>query len=130
MRFRQRTALSIRTDRGELQPFEPQAAKRRDAQADAIIDYAKRVKDWPLLEQAVDAKLEHQAEFVGWWREKVRGDGRPSKTVSVRGQLTVESAEELTGISKQQVSRWASKLDVRLKCAIGESSLMIYERSC
>jgi hypothetical protein len=29
-----------------------------------VIDYAKRVKDWPTLEIAVDAKIDDQAEFV------------------------------------------------------------------
>ena len=33
--------------RGEVADFKPQEAKRRDAQADAVIAYAKRVKDWP-----------------------------------------------------------------------------------
>ena len=30
------------------------------AKADAVIAYAKRIKDWPLLQEAVDAKLEDQ----------------------------------------------------------------------
>lgn len=55
------------------------------------------------------------AEFVAWWRETVRGDGRPSKTVAVRGQLSATDAESLTGITKQQVSRWAKALEDRGK---------------
>lgn len=55
------------------------------------------------------------AEFVAWWREKVRGDGRPSKTVADRGQLSATDAESLTGITKQQVSRWAKALEDRGK---------------
>ena len=43
---------------GDLVKFDPQAANIRDAKADAIIDYAKRVKDWPALEAAIDRKLE------------------------------------------------------------------------
>ena len=44
--------------------FEPQTAKRKEAQTTAIIEYAQRVKDWPLLEQAVEVKIEERAEFV------------------------------------------------------------------
>jgi hypothetical protein len=42
-----------------------------DAKADSVIDYAKRVKDWPTLETAVEAKIEDQREFVRWWKETV-----------------------------------------------------------
>jgi len=41
------------------------------AKLNAIINYARAVKDWPLLEQAVDAKIEEQEEFVRWWDENV-----------------------------------------------------------
>jgi hypothetical protein len=37
-------------------------AATKDAKADAIIDYAKRVKDWPTLETAVETKIEAQRE--------------------------------------------------------------------
>jgi hypothetical protein len=47
----------------------PTHALRREVQATAVIEYAQRVKDWPLLEQAVEAKIEEQAEFVEWWGE-------------------------------------------------------------
>jgi hypothetical protein len=30
----------------------------------AVIDYTKRVKDWPTLETAVDRKIDDQKEFV------------------------------------------------------------------
>jgi hypothetical protein len=95
--------------------FEPQAAKARDAKADAVIAYAKRVKDWPSLEQAVDQKIEDQREFVAWWRETVRRDGRPSQMVADRGQLSVDDAVEWTGIKKQQVSRWGRRLQDEAK---------------
>ena len=47
--------------------FEPQTAKRKDAQTTAVIESAQRVQDWPLLEQAIEAKIEEQEEFVKWW---------------------------------------------------------------
>ena len=43
----------------------------RDAQANAVIEYAIRLKDWPLLEEAVAKKLDEQTEFIRWWREVV-----------------------------------------------------------
>ncbi len=46
-----------------------------EATADAIIGYAKRVQDWPLLKRAIDQKIEDQEEFVGWWTKKVRARG-------------------------------------------------------
>jgi hypothetical protein len=93
--------------------FEPQAAKERDAKADAVIEYAKRVKDWPLLEQAVDQKIEDQREFVRWWRETVsvnHGAGRGKKNADP-GSFSADVASEWTGISQQQVSRWRKRLD-------------------
>lgn len=94
--------------RGGVAKFQPQAARTNNAKADAVIEYAKRVKDWPLLERAIDEKIEQQREFVGWWRDAVRERGKRSN-VADRG-LFVEKAEELTGITKQQVSKWASVL--------------------
>ena len=88
--------------------FEPQVAKQADAKLTAVIDYAKRVKNWPLLEQAVDAKIEQRAEFVGWWREKVRGPGKANSRRT--GLFDCGKAEELTGITQQQVSKWAKRL--------------------
>ena len=49
--------------------------KRKDAQTTAVIEYAQRMKDWPLLEQAVEAKIEEQAEFVEWWGKTVQRPG-------------------------------------------------------
>jgi len=49
------------------------------AKLNAIIDYAKAVKDWPLLEQAVDAKIEEQEKFVEWWDKQVQKAGRKWK---------------------------------------------------
>ena len=60
-------------------PFDPARAKEQDANADAVILKAKKVKDWPKLEWAVDQKIEDQREFVAWWRATVTpgtgGDG-------------------------------------------------------
>jgi glutathione S-transferase len=74
-----------------------------------------RRKDWPLLETAIDRKLDDQDEFVRWWRETVQAQsaGRGHKTRADLGVFSMPDAEALSGISHQQVSRWAKKLKDR-----------------
>ncbi len=82
-----------------------------DAKAGAVIDYAKRIKNWPSLEIAIDKKMEDQTEFVRWWGETVtpnRHNLDPNR--SPRPATSVEDAESLTGITKQQVSKWGQRL--------------------
>jgi hypothetical protein len=50
-------------------------------------------------------------EFVRWWREMVRGKGEKANSAD-RGYF-VDAAESITGISHQQVSRWAKCLKDR-----------------
>jgi hypothetical protein len=93
--------------------FDPKATATKDAKLDAVIEYARRVKDWETLEAAVDQKVEQIREFVGWWGDAVsvgQSPGRGNKTVAERGLFSADQAEDMTGISKQQVSRWRSKL--------------------
>lgn len=95
---------------GEIVRFEPTSTKTKDAKLDAVIEYAQRLKDWPLLEQAVEQKIEEQAEFVEWWREHVRAEGRPKKTSSDLNLFSQSILEKHTGINHVQVSRWAKSL--------------------
>ena len=93
--------------------FKPEDAKVNDAKADAVIDFAKKVKDWPTLETAVDQKMEDQAEFVRWWDETVsvnQSAGRGNKTRTDQRTFSMEDAESQTGISHQQVSKWRQRL--------------------
>lgn len=112
-----RSVAVVDRETGEITEFRPPEAKVNIAKADAIIEYAERLKDWPLLYQAVEQKIEEQAEFVAWWREKVsvsHGAGRGKKG-AVRGAFSLPDAESLTGITHQQVSRWAKALGDRDK---------------
>lgn len=98
--------------------FEPAATAVKDAKLQAVIDYAKRVKDWPTLEAAVDQKIEEQREFVRWWSETVsvrESAGRGNKTSAVRGSFSCDTAESLTGITHQQVSKWRKALKDEMK---------------
>lgn len=77
---------------------------------------AKRIKDWPTLEIAIDRKIEDQAEFVKWWGETVKPHGGDRKSDQVPRSahlLSFSEAEESTGIKHQQVSRWAKALKDR-----------------
>lgn len=89
----------------------PKEFKDEQAKGDAIIKYAAAVKDWPMLGAAVDRKIEDQQEFVRWWNENVsiKWGGDRSK-VSESATLLAERATDLTGIDKQQVSRWRKSL--------------------
>ena len=80
----------------------------KDAKADAVIDYAKRVKDWPTLETAVEKKMEDQTEFVRWWDENIRPAGQGNN--AVQRYLSKDEAETQTGITQQQVSKWRRRL--------------------
>jgi phage N-6-adenine-methyltransferase len=96
--------------------FDPSDTAVKNAKLQAVIDYAKRVKDWPTLEVAVDKKIEEQVEFVRWWRETVsvnHGAGRGNKKSDDPRSFSCDDAEDLTGISHQQVSKWGKKLQKR-----------------
>jgi len=54
----------------------------------------------------VEHKIEQQAEFVRWWRETVQRAGQPEKNSPGSARiLSLEAAEEHTGITHQQVSK-------------------------
>ena len=95
--------------------FKPAETRERVAKSDAIIRLAKQLKDWPLLETAVDAKIEEQAQFVVWWDANVsarKGGDRKSKDQKPRSEFLISrpDAEKQTEISQQQVSRWCKAI--------------------
>ncbi len=60
-------------------------------------------------------KLEEQTEFVRWWKETVGirqspGNNQHSSNADLRSTIPKDDAESLTGITQQQVSKWAKKL--------------------
>ena len=102
--------IDLRKMGGDVAVFDPQKSKTVIAKADALIELASKVKDWPLLETAIDAKLDEQAEFCGWWNATITLKGKPEKSGAVRGLFLREQAEAEAGISHQQVSRWNKRL--------------------
>lgn len=88
-------------------------AKTAQAKLDAIVQYAAKVQDWPLLVEAVDAKIEDQREFVQWWDDAVhRKGGERWLDSAERGYqgVAVTDLEAHTEITHQQVSRWRKSL--------------------
>jgi hypothetical protein len=69
-----------------------------DAALDYTIEHARRIRDWPMLEQAVDKKIEEQRKFVAWWAANVRGKGERANS-RVRGYF-VSQAEDETGMPR------------------------------
>lgn len=82
------------------------------------MDFAAKVRDWPLLQQAIALKLNEQEDFVNWWEGAVtvnHGAGRGNKNNSDPCSFSKSDAESETGISQQQVSRWRKRLKDRDK---------------
>lgn len=102
---------------GEVTVFDPLKAKHNIAKADAIAQLAEKLRDWPLLEKAIDAKLDEQDDVVHWWRENVtprQSIGRKGgESVSGRSLIPCAEAESRLEITKKQVSRWATWLKRR-----------------
>jgi phage N-6-adenine-methyltransferase len=108
-------ALRLRHLSG-LPAVSPEATKVEQAKADAIIEYAARVKDWPLLEQAIELKIDEQQDFVRWWNENVSiGHGLGRNKIADPAILSASKATELSGIRVDTVSRWAKKLSDEVK---------------
>lgn len=96
---------------GGLTQFSPKQTRIKVAKLDALIDVAAKMQEWPLLEQAVDAKIDEQREFVRWWDRTFGGRHRPPGGAVVAGRgLQDGSLDSESGISKQQVSRWRKAL--------------------
>jgi phage N-6-adenine-methyltransferase len=90
---------------------QPERMRQEQAKADAIIQYARKVKNWPLLEEAVALKIADQRAFVQWWRENVSvGHGGDRSKISDLRSCSRQQAEALTGIQDGQVSRWRQLL--------------------
>jgi ParB family chromosome partitioning protein len=101
--------------RRDLEQFDPDRYSLNQAAIDYTIEEAKRIKEWPALEKAIDAKITEQIKFVAWWKVNVSrpGGDRQSDEALSRSQdnaLSTPQAETLTGMSKQRVSSLRGQL--------------------
>src|SRR4030095_13122436 len=106
----------IKTARIPPTKFDPKKTKARLAQADGVIKYAQEMKEWRLLDEAGQLKIKQTAEFVAWWKEKVKKPGNPTKKSrnlirTEQNQLTIPRLQEMTEISRLQVLRWDKRLE-------------------
>lgn len=96
----------------EIEQFDPERHRLKVAALDYTIEEAKQIKNWPALETAIDAKIDEQHKFVGWWEGVVganRGAGRGKKN-RVPGSFSLDDAEHLTGMRQQRVSDLGKRL--------------------
>lgn len=103
----------IRIERREIAKFDPLKTKERTSVYDAAIRHAQCMRDWIALRKAVDLQIKEQRAFVAWWRKHVRGAGQPEKNCRSTETIlfiSADSATKVTGIPKQKVSRWESRL--------------------
>lgn len=96
--------------RQEIVEFDPKRYRLGQAALKFTIEEAKRIKDWPALEKAVDAKIIEQVKFVAWWDSNVRGKGEHKAKTPGPRRLAEKDAEELTGISHQRKSALRTQL--------------------
>jgi hypothetical protein len=87
--------------------FDPKQTREKLAELDGDIVKWRKLRDWPKLEEAVDAKMVEQTAFVTNWDETVSTNhgGDRSKN-ALGGSCSVEWAEAEWGISQQMTSRW------------------------
>ena len=91
-----------------LTKFNPEEFKKKQIKLDAVVDYAAKIEDAELLENASREKVLEIAQFVGWWNENVT----PLKGWTGKSQNTDLYSELKKDFGKWQVavSRWRDKL--------------------
>ena len=105
-------SLAVIDSSHQVSRFDPTKYRIRQAACDYGIAEAKRIRDWPALEQAVDAKIAEQTQFIAWWYANVTVNhgGNRQKQVSGTRYLSYREAERLTGMKQPRVSELRSWL--------------------
>lgn len=106
-----RSALA-RTGKKGLAKYDPEKGLKGIAVAEAAIKHFARSKDATKLNEAIEAKLQLQAEFVFWWDtevEKQHGGDRRSKNQRPRSETMIAGENGLP--DRSTISRWRKKLN-------------------
>src|SRR5215475_5724862 len=107
-----RAVIRARSNGGVPVTFDPERFRLTVAALDFGIEEAKRIKDWPKLEEAVDLKMQELHGFVNWWTVNVSPSRGPKAGFRPVTRLTEKQAKEITrGIGKVQKLRIANKLE-------------------
>ena len=102
---------------GAVREWKPQEALQREAEAKAVKEYARAIKDWDTLRDAVDQQISDQRNLVEWWSEHVsvrHGPGHGAeglKNADRRSLMSKDIAEQESGIAQQKVSKWRKLID-------------------
>jgi phage N-6-adenine-methyltransferase len=102
-----------RKKRRDVTAFDPTRTRLVVASADEAIKQAQKIQDWPELKEAVEVKVQEQAEFLVWWQTTVtpnRHSLAPEEDRNDRTVISATDAEVGTGITVKQVSRWSQRL--------------------
>jgi ParB family chromosome partitioning protein len=113
----QQALRELANERRALGPWKPKQASTREELANAFKRLAEVVKNWALLDDAVDQQISDQQNFVDWWFG-VPGDADKPRHVRPPGQgnnhgpgyFSKEEALALGGIPQQKASRWKQAL--------------------
>jgi hypothetical protein len=96
----------------DITQFDPAKTRVKLAELDGDIVKWRKLKDWPLLEQAVDAKIKEQKEFLANWNMKVVPLALANVEQRSPGStISLAQAVAAWGISHQTVSRWRATFD-------------------
>lgn len=121
----------LQSNRGGL-PAVPLNIKVEFAKTESLLEYAIKVKDWPLIEDSIDKKIEEQCDFVGEWDQVVgvrESPGRGGiKSSTELDSISMQQAERDTGISHVQVSRWRKQLKDPAKY-LAQQLLAVYRKA-
>lgn len=96
------------TGKQEVEKFDPKRYRLKQAALEYTAKEAKRIRDWPALEAAIDGKIDEQRKFLIWWKANVKFGGGSKNRDS--GSYPVEKAEDLTGMKQQRVSDLSKRL--------------------
>jgi hypothetical protein len=66
-------------EEARLIEWEPQQARQREAGAEMVKTYAAAVKDWEMLDRAVEQQIADQRNLVEWWDENTFEHGKGGK---------------------------------------------------
>jgi hypothetical protein len=105
--------LPALTSSHQVTRFDPNQYRIRQAAFNYGIAEAKRIRDWAMLEEAVDIKIAEQVQFVAWWYANVsvnHGGNRAKQQVSGTRYLPYREAERLTGMKQPRLSELNARL--------------------